>query len=161
MEIAWRIVQAHVVDSAFTGEGAHRYGGRWNSKGYAGIYTSSSISLAILEVLVHIQIYDILEEYVYIPVEFDQKLSLAWNLDDLPDNWNRDPSPQAAKQLGDFWVESRQSVILEVPSAIVPTEKNYLINPAHPDFGKLKIGKPTKFGFDTRLLKSEHQGLSP
>ena len=60
MGIAWRIVQAHVADRAFTGEGARRYGGRWNSKGFAVIYTSSSISLAILEVLVHIPIYDIL-----------------------------------------------------------------------------------------------------
>jgi RES domain-containing protein len=144
MAFAWRIVQAHVADRAFSGEGARRYGGRWNSKGYAVIYTSSSISLAILEVLVHIQIYDILEEYVYIPVEFDQKLSLALNPVELPGNWKIDPSPLIIKQLGDSWVESRQSLILEVPSAIVPAEKNYLFNPAHPDFRKLKIGAPNK-----------------
>lgn len=154
MGIVWRIVQAHVADRAFTGEGARRYGGRWNSKGYAVVYTSSSISLAILEVLVHIQLYDILEEYVYISVEFDQKLSLALNPRELPDNWIKDPSPLVIKQIGDSWVESRQSVILEVPSAIVPTEKNYLINPAHSNFGKLKIGSPTKFEFDPRLIKS-------
>ncbi len=75
MALAWRIVQTHVADRAFSGEGARRYGGHWNSKGHAVVYTSSSISLAILEILVHIQIYDILEEYVYIPVEFDPKLS--------------------------------------------------------------------------------------
>ncbi len=154
MGIAWRIVQAHVADRAFTGEGARRYGGRWNSKGFAVIYTSSSISLAILEVLVHIPIYDILEEYVYIPVEFDQKLSLTLNTDELPGNWNRGPAPQEIKQIGDTWVESQKSVILEVPSAIVPSEKNYLINPAHPDFSKLKIGEPAKLEFDPRLLKS-------
>jgi len=153
MGIAWRIVQAHVADRAFTGEGAHRYGGRWNSKGFAVVYTSGSISLAILEVLVHIQIYDILEEYVYIPVEFDQKLSLALNPDELPDNWNQDPSPQTIKQIGDNWVESRQSVILAIPSAIVPTEKNYLLNPAHPNFNKLNFGSPAKFEFDLRLIK--------
>jgi len=153
MGIAWRIVQTHVADRAFTGEGAHRYGGRVNSKGFAVVYTSSSISLAILEVLVHIQIYDILEEYVYIPVEFDQKLSLALNPDELPDNWNKDPSPQAIKQIGDNWVESRTSVILEIPSAIAPTEKNYLLNPAHPDFRKLNFGSSTKFEFDPRLIK--------
>lgn len=154
MAFAWRIVQAHVADRAFSGEGARRYGGRWNSKGYAVIYTSSSISLAILEVLVHIQIYDILEEYVYIPVEFDQKLYLALNPAELPGNWKKDPSPLVIKQIGDSWVESRKSLILEVPSAIVPAEKNYLINPAHPDFRKLKIGAPTKFEFDFRLIKS-------
>jgi RES domain-containing protein len=154
MGIAWRIVQAHVMDRAFTGEGARSYGGRWNSKGFAVVYTSSSISLAILEVVVHIQSYDILEEYVYMPVEFDQKLSLALKPRELTDNWKKDPSPQAIKQIGDSWVESEESVILEVPSAIVPEEKNYLINPAHAGFRKLKIGNPTKFKFDLRLIKS-------
>ena len=77
MAVAWRIVQAHLADRAFTGEGSRHYGGRWNSKGFAVVYTSGSISLAILEILVHIPIYDILEEYVHIPVEFDPKLSLA------------------------------------------------------------------------------------
>lgn len=154
MGVSWRIVQAHVAERAFTGEGARRYGGRWNSKGYAVIYTSGSISLAMLEVLVHIPFYDILEEYVYIPVEFDQKFVQALNPDKLPDNWNKDPSPQANKRIGDSWVESQKSVILEVPSAIVPTEKNFLINQAHADFSQLNIGSPTKFQFDPRLLKS-------
>jgi RES domain-containing protein len=84
MAIAWRIVQAHVADRAFTGEGARRYGGRWNSKGFAVVYTASSISLAILEVLVHIPIYGILEEYVHIPVEFDQDLAATLNSKNLP-----------------------------------------------------------------------------
>lgn len=153
MSPAWRIVQAHLSNHAFTGEGARRYGGRWNSKGIAVVYTSSSISLAVLEILVHIPIYGILKEYVHIPVEFDQKFVVSLKRDDLPGNWNSDPAPRAAKQIGDSWVESRESVILEVPSAIVPTEKNFLVNPAHPDFKKLKIGSPTKFEFDPRLIK--------
>ena len=153
MSSAWRIVQAHVADRAFTGEGSRRYGGRWNSKGYAVVYTSSSISLAILEVLVHIPIYGILEEYVCFPVEFDRDLVLPLDVDNLPDNWKNDPPSRAIKQIGDSWVESRESAILEVPSTIVPTEKNYLINPAHPDFKKLKIGSPIKILFDPRLIK--------
>ena len=152
MALAWRIVQAHVADRAFSGEGARRYGGRWNNKGIAVVYTSGSISLAILEVLVHIPIYDILEEYVYIPVEFDQKISLSLKLDELPGNWQKDPSPRANKKIGDAWVESQESVILRVPSAIIPTEKNYLVNPAHPDFSKLKIGEPVELEFDPRLI---------
>ena len=153
MAVAWRIVQVHLADRAFTGEGSRRYGGRWNSKGFAVVYTSGSISLAILEILVHIPIYDILEEYVHIPVEFDPKLSLALNPAELPANWNKDPSPQTIKQVGDSWVESQESAILEVPSAIVPTEKNFLINPTHPRFGKLKIGKLRKLDVDPRLIK--------
>jgi RES domain-containing protein len=154
MTTAWRIVQAHVADRAFTGEGARRYGGRWNNKGVGAVYTSGSISLAILEVLVHIPIYDILDEYVYIPVEFDPELSTAIKPANLPANWSQDPAPQATKQIGDDWVQNQQSVIIEVPSAIVPTEKNFLINPAHPDFNKLKIGNPGKLEFDPRLIKS-------
>jgi RES domain-containing protein len=154
MAIAWRIVQADVADRAFTGEGSRLYGGRWNSKGFAAIYTSSSISLAILEILVHIPVYDILEEYVHIPVEFSPKLSMALNPAELPANWNKDPSPQAIKRIGDTWVESQASAILEVPSTIVPTEKNFLLNPAHPAFSKIKIGEPTKLEFDPRLIKS-------
>lgn len=153
MAVAWRIVQAHLADRAFTGEGSRRYGGRWNSKGFEVVYTSGSISLAILEILVHIPIYDILEEYVHIPVEFDPKLFLALNPAELPANWNKDPSPQTIKQIGDSWIESQESAILEVPSAIVPTEKNFLINPSHSGFGKLKIGKPAKLYFDARLIK--------
>ncbi len=153
MAFAWRIVQAHLAGRAFTGEGARRYGGRWNSKGIAVVYASGSISLAILEVLVHIPIYDILDEYVYIPVEFDQQLSLALKPNELPENWQKDPSPLTTKQIGNACVESQDSVILRVPSAIVPKEKNYLINPAHPDFSKLKIGEPDKFEFDPMLVK--------
>jgi RES domain-containing protein len=153
MSFAWRIVQAHVADRAFTGEGSRRYGGRWNSKGFAIVYTSSSLSLAILEVLVHVPIYGILEEYVYFPVEFDQDFVLPLDMDNLPNNWKNDPPPRAIKQIGDSWVEGRKSVILEVPSTIVPTEKNYLINPALPDIKKLKTGSPTKLEFDPRLIK--------
>ena len=75
------------------------------------------------------------------------------DLDSLPGDWKNDPASVAVKQIGDSWVESRESVILEVPSTIVPIEKNYLINPAHSDFQKLKIGSPTKFEFDLRLIK--------
>ena len=144
MSFAWRIAQAHVADRAFTGEGARRYGGRWNSKGFAVVYASGSISLAILEILVHIPIYAVLEEYVYFPVEFDQGFVLSLDIDDLPDNWKKDPAPLAVKQIGDLWIESQESVILKVPSTIIPTEKNFLINPAHPDFSKLKIGNLVK-----------------
>ena len=153
MGSAWRIVQTHVADRAFTGEGARRFGGRWNNKGIAVVYTSSSISLAILEILVHIPTYDILAEYLYIPVEFDRKYVLSLKPNELPADWNKDPSPQANKQIGDSWVKRGDSVILEVPSAIISKEKNYLINPAHSAFGKLKIGKAAKFEFDPRLFK--------
>ena len=153
MIVTWRIVQAHLAQRAFSGEGARRYGGRWNSKGQAVIYTAESISLAVLEILVHIQIYDIMGEYVYIPVEFDHSLSLSLNPDKLPDNWYEDPAPLALKKIGDSWVESQESVVLEVPSAIVPAEKIFLINPAHPDFSKINIGEPVDLEFDPRLLK--------
>jgi RES domain-containing protein len=91
---------------------------------------------------------------VYIPAEFDQDRVTTLNMDNLPDDWSKDPPPPIIQQIGDSWVENQGSVILEVPSAIVPREKNYLINPVHPDFITLKIGSPTKLEFDPRLVKS-------
>ena len=107
MAFAWRIVQAHVADRAFTGEGARRYGGRWNSKGSAVVYASSSISLAILEVLVHIPIYGVLEEYVCFPLEFDRDFVLSLDMDDLPDNWKRILHPWRLDKLVIFGLKVR------------------------------------------------------
>jgi RES domain-containing protein len=150
---AWRLIKAEHADDAFSGEGARRGGGRWNSKGVRIIYTSGSLSLATLEVMVHTPFYRALKNYVCIPIDFDLSLSQSIRTEDLPDNWTADPIPQSVKDVGDRWVQNQQSVILKVPSAIIPVEYNYLINPSHPDFEKVVIHSPQKFAFDHRLLR--------
>ena len=136
---AWRPIKAEHADDAFTGEGARRGGGRWNSKGVRLVYTSGSLSLATLEVMVHTHFYSALKSYVCIPIDFDPSLLQSIAIDDLPDNWQADPIPQSVKKAGDRWIKNKESVILKVPSAIIPVEFNYLINPSHPDFGKIVI----------------------
>jgi len=136
---AWRPIKAEHADDAFTGEGARRGGGRWNSKGVRLVYTSGSLSLATLEVMVHTHFYSALKSYVCIPIDFDPSLLQSIAIDDLPDNWQADPIPQSVKKVGDRWIKNKESVILKVPSAIIPVEFNYLINPSHPDFGKIVI----------------------
>jgi RES domain-containing protein len=150
---AWRISKKRYAKNAFDGEGAYRYGGRWNSPGVRVVYLSSSPALAALEVLVNAADAQLLQTipYVAIAVEFDE--SLVTRPERLPKNWKDDPPPKSATRIGDAWVMSAASLLLEVPSAVIPFENNYLLNPAHPAMGSLDIGKPQAFGFDPRLLR--------
>jgi RES domain-containing protein len=150
---AWRLIKAEHADDAFAAEGSRRGGGRWNSKGVRIVYTSGSLSLATLEVMVHTLFYSALKNYVCIPIDFDPGLSKSIRTKDLPDNWTADPIPKSVRDVGDRWVQNQESVILKVPSAIIAVEYNYLINPSHPDFGKVVIHSPQKFAFDPRLLE--------
>lgn len=89
--------------------------------------------------MVHTHFYSALKNYVCIPIDFDPSLLQSIAIDDLPDNWQADPIPQSVKKAGDRWIKNQESVILKVPSAIIPVENNYLINPLHPDFEKIVI----------------------
>lgn len=133
---AWRITKKKYKEVAFTGEGAEESGGRWNSEGTRIVYASSSISLAILEILVNLQDVEILSTYVVIPFHFDDSFMESLDKKVLPADWASQPSSLSAKSIGDDWVQSKPSLILEVPSVVVPSENNYLINPSHPDFNQ-------------------------
>lgn len=149
---AYRITRTKYVATAFDGEGARLYGGRWNSVGTRMTYLAGSRSLATLEVLVHAEDNSTLEGfYSVIPVSFPEDLVLRVEDDELPRNWYS-PEPIAETQIyGDTWVMGGRSAILEVPSAVTHEEKNFLVNPAHPDFGRIAIGTATPFRFDPRL----------
>lgn len=148
---AWRITKHKHVRSAFTGEGARLFGGRWNSPGTPIIYVAQSQSLAVLEVLVHLDSAAILEKYVLLRVDFDESMVRDMNRSALPSSWRADPPPAETQAIGDGWVAAGTSVALRVPSTLVPGESNFLLNPQHPDFKKLKIFKPQSFRFDPRL----------
>lgn len=149
---AWRIFKGKHTASAFTGDCARRFGGRWNSKGTAVIYTAGTASLAILELLVHLSSHQLLETYRLCEVTFDDELVQAIVSADLPPNWRSDPAPLELRQLGDQWIAGESSAVLRVPSVIVETEVNYLLNPAHPDFRSIHIGRPSPYQFDPRLI---------
>jgi len=129
------------------------YPGRWNERGRPVVYTAGSLSLAAMEMLVHLDAPELLELYLCIPVEFDDSLCLRLSPEDLPADWAADPTPDSARRLGSAWLDKGESAVLAVPSAIVPLEYNFLMNPRHEDFSRLRIGAPDKFRFDPRLLK--------
>ena len=145
----WRIVKAKHAADSFDGEGARRAGGRWNSPGRAVIYTSATISLAVLEMLVHLGNSRILDAYLVIPASFDN--AEVADVENLPGNWRYYPAPPSLQVIGDQWIESGRSLVLRVPSAVVNREFNYLINPAHEAFGTIEIEEPERFTFDSRL----------
>ncbi len=149
MRQAWRIVKEKHAATAFNGEGARLYGGRWNSAGTSVVYASGSKALATLESLVHLN-PPVFFKYVVVPVEFDE--ALVEEAATLPANWRDQPAPASTKAIGDLWVKQTRSAVLELPSVIIPGEANFLLNPAHPDFKKIAIGKPEPFSFDSRLL---------
>jgi RES domain-containing protein len=150
---AWRITKQKHAKSAFSGEGARIYGGRWNSPGTAMIYTAQSQALAVLEMLIHLDSPELLKRYSLFEVEMDLLYVAELDLSNFPRNWRANPTPAGVRALGDDWVASRRSVVLRVPSALVPAESTFLLNPQHPDFSKLCIGKAVPFQFDPRLAR--------
>ena len=152
--VAWRIVQRGFIRSAFTGEGARRFGGRWNSPGRAVVYTAGSQALAALEMLVHLDAERLLRNYVAIPVTIPGRLIRRVRLSDLPRNWKAYPAPATTRSIGDEWLAEENSPVLRVPSVVIPSEHNFLLNPAHRLFPKLRIGKACTFRFDPRLAGS-------
>jgi RES domain-containing protein len=151
MVSVWRIVKRKHATAAFSGEGARRYGGRWNSAGVPIIYTAESQSLAALEMVVHLDSSDLLDSYVVFKVEIDESLVANLKPAQLPRNWRAEPPPMRVQEIGDAWVAAGHSAALQVPSAILPAEHNCLLNPRHPDFLRFVTGKASPFRFDPRL----------
>jgi RES domain-containing protein len=150
----WRLVRRPYLADAFTGEGARREGGRWNSMGVPVVYASATLALALLEHLVHAGGIRLPTDTVAIPVDIPARISVERiEAARLPRHWRQDfPMPRELQAVGDAWVKRKTSAAMEVPSAIVPSECNYLLNPAHADFKLVKIGKAQPFGIDPRLL---------
>ena len=151
---AWRITKRKHARTAFSGEGARQFGGRWNHPGIAMVYTAETRSLAALEILVHLGSSDLLQKYLLFEVGVDESLVTRVEAGRLPKNWRADPPPDKLRAIGDDWVLSASSAVLQVPSALIPGESNFLLNPGHPDFPRVRIGKPLPFDFDSRLIVS-------
>jgi len=150
----WRVVKSRYRDEALSGEGARLYGGRWSSPGYPVIYCSQHLSLAILEILVHTQRTNMLSGYDQINLGIDPQYIKSVNPESLPENWN-DPFPsQDLRNIGDSWFDIGESLALEVPSVILPQERNYLINPTHGQFKSLILGDPETITLDPRLFSN-------
>jgi RES domain-containing protein len=151
--LAWRIVSTSIAASAISGEGARRYGGRWNSPGVGMVYTAATLSLAALEILANLDDYALLAKaFSCIRLEFNPVFLQTLPASALPTDWQRTEHPEC-KRLGDAWIAAAVTPVLAVPSAVIPLETNYLLNPAHPDFTKITASPPQPFPFDPRLTK--------
>jgi len=146
----WRLTKARYAASAFDGEGARLYGGRWNSPGRAVVYLAGSLALAALEILVHVKSQRELGGYVRLRVQAPE--SLVSDVDAPPPNWQQGRAPDETRAIGDAWLAGGETLLLRVPSVVIPEEHNYLLNPQHPGFGEVGIGEATPFSFDPRLL---------
>lgn len=136
------------------GKGAAKFGNRWNSKGVEIIYTAENRSLAMAEVAVHLTIATLPRDYVMIEIDVPDSIQVD-KLDDnlLGDDWNQFPHTRATQKIGDDFIDAKDTCLLKVPSAVVKGDHNYLINPYHSDFKKIKIKRFYDFPFDKRIFK--------
>lgn len=153
MPHAWRLVHRNYLHSAFSGEGARLAGGRWNSEGFSVVYAAGSLSLALLEIIVHLEFKEALKRYKAIPIEIPESLLQAIDPARLLDGWSASPPQSSTQFIGNCWVKAQASAVLKVPSAIIPNESNYLLNPGHPDFKKIEIGAPIDLPVDPRVFE--------
>jgi RES domain-containing protein len=150
----WRIVAARHAGRAFDGEGARRFGGRWNRPGTSIVYTSSTLSLAALELFVHVDPDLAPPDLVALAAELPAGLAIERvEPAELPAGWRSVPPPPELPDLGSRWAERGAAVALAVPSAVVPHEANLLLSPRHPDFARLTLSPPEPFAFDPRMWK--------
>ncbi len=152
MLTVWRLLTARYAESAFSGEGARLYGGRWNRKGVPMVYTAGSQSLAMLELLV--QDEPLRARYVMIAARLPKNLKIERIApEQLPADWRDLAAREQMQIIGTDWAKRRSSAVLAVPSAVIPSETNYLLNPSHPSFAKIEIGEPQDFITDLRLTR--------
>jgi RES domain-containing protein len=132
------------------GEGSRLYGGRWNHKGTAVLYCAATVSLCELEILANSAKLPV--DRMLIRAEVPDSLPVLTIRDaDLPPDWNDLAAPLSTKDIGTNWVLAKTTTILSVPSVVVPQERNFILNPAHPDFRKIRFSAPEPLEFDPRL----------
>lgn len=149
MPAFYRIVQSRWAESALDGEGARKYGGRWNAPGLPAVYLAESRALAALEILVHAPREALRLEWRLIEVDVPRE----W-IEDLgkpPLGWRDQPASDLARCVGNAWLRALRMPALRVPSVIVPEESVLLLNPLHPKVATLRSSGPTLFSFDPRL----------
>ncbi len=156
MITAWRLDKMKHAKDAFTGKGARQVSGRWHHQGIPVIYISESLALSVLEKLVHLGFDASHIKFVYFKIEIQDSISVdRLKAADLPDDWTAEPPRDSTKDIGSKWAKKMNSAVLRVPSVLVPKSWNYLLNPAHRDFEKIRISGPIPFVFDARMWKEK------
>lgn len=148
----WRICRAAFAPEAFSGEGARRFGGRWNSRGIPMVYCSSSLALAAIELFVHLEPNQQPDDLVSIKADLPEG-EPAERLEalSLPVGWWAD-NYEPLRRVGDLWIRDKASLAIAVPSAALRSEWNVLVNPLHSAIAGIKIDPPQPFHFDARMF---------
>jgi RES domain-containing protein len=151
----YRLLRRPFSATPFDGEGSYRYGGRWSTPGTRVVYAAEHLSLAMIEYLVHVDPVrpprDLVLARASVPDELQRVRLLA---EDLPEDWRSYPPPSALSTIGDRFAREMTAAILIVPSALAPTENNWILNPGHPEFHRIRIEATETFDYDPRLLRS-------
>lgn len=151
MAVFYRIVGSHRATTALDGEGARKFGGRWNPAGVPVAYLTESRALSALEILVHFGRDVAKASWKLVEIDIPEDLIEEISFSKLPKGWNDLSSPMVSKRLGADWVEGASAVALLLPSAIIPEERIVMLNVRHPGISKIKSSKPVPFFFDPRL----------
>lgn len=148
----WRIARQPYAASALAGLGGLHVAGRWHHRGVPVVYAASSAALAALEVLVHTDPLLAPADLRLLALDVpDDAARDRLDLDALPPDWRDLPPPRSTQALGTAWLRDARSLVLDVPSAVIPSEANALLNPAHPDISRCRIALDQPFSFDPRL----------
>jgi len=148
----WRLFPARFRNSAFTGVGGLYAARRWNHLGTPMVYTATSRALAALEFFVNLEPIEAPDDLLMAEATVPDACVEAIGLYILPRNW-RGLNNQRCRTIGSEWAQSLRSVALKVPSAVVDGDWNVLLNPKHPDFGKVKVGPAKPFRYDERMFR--------
>lgn len=135
-----------------SGFGASMYPGRWNKWGTPVLYTGSTPEIALLEYLVHLPA-GLSPSVEMLSIELPDDSIEELNPEELPSNWHHYPAPSILADIGQVWIDRQSSIALKVPSCIIHSSRNYLLNCRHPRYGEVKIIEREEFRFDKRLLK--------
>ncbi|MEC3881369.1 RES family NAD+ phosphorylase [Parapedobacter sp. 10938] len=150
--VVFRLVREQFA-SPLSGKGAALRGARWNSVGVELIYTAGNRSLAMAEVAVHLTLASLPSDYLMMSIWIPDDVQItSLSVSDLPNNWNTFPHPLLTQQIGDAFVANAKCAVLKIPSVVTYGDFNYLINPKHPDFSRIKVDSLVKFPFDRRLF---------
>jgi RES domain-containing protein len=149
----YRILRKRYSKKPLDGEGAYQFGGRWSSTGTRLVYTAEHLSLAIIEYYIHIDPGDSPPDLVVVSADIPDSVSRRRvALSRLPSDWRHSPAPPALAAIGDSFAADRKSAVLIVPSVLAPSESNWLINPQHPDFRRIRVHPPEDFRYDARFF---------
>jgi RES domain-containing protein len=135
-----------------SGKGAETSGGRWNSKGTPMLYTSASRALCLSELAVHLPLTFLPTDFKMVSIVLPDDFQIGEiKIESLPPDWQSFPHPSSTQVLGDLFIRKMEFLVLKVPSAVVPMEYNFLINPLHKSISKLKIENIADFKIDNRF----------